>query len=189
MAHKIIIGPASEPVSLASAKLNSRVDSALEDTWFNDAIQSAREQAEHRTGRAFINRTIEFVLDAFPTDGILVPVSPVDSIVSIKYINSSGIETTISSGEYTLDNYGLRQWILPVNEWPITYDAANAVKVQVVVGYGATDASVPASVKSWIKLAVDAQYKNRGALTDAQTYQLPHDFCNGLLDPFKAWAL
>jgi uncharacterized phiE125 gp8 family phage protein len=189
MAHKIITAPASEPVSLDSAKLNSRVDGVLEDSWFTDAIQSAREQAEHRTGRAFINRTIEFVLDAFPTDGILVPISPVGSIVSVKYIDSLGVETTISSGEYTLDNYGLKQWILPVTEWPVAYDGANAVKIQVIAGYGATDASVPASIKSWIKLAVDANYKHRGALTDGQAYQLPHDFCNGLLDPVKAWSL
>lgn len=188
MAHKLITTPALA-VSVDAVKLNSRIDSNLEDTWLNDAILSATELAEHITGRAFTHRTIEFALDAFPEAEIFLPVTPISSVVSIKYIDANGFEQTLNPASYIIDDYSFDNWILPVSDWPATSIGANVVKVRVVVGYGATESSVPASVKQWIKLAVDANYKHRGAVTDAKSFELPHNFCMGLLDPHKAYNL
>lgn len=185
MAHKTITQPALA-VSVDAVKLNSRIDSNLEDTWINDAILSATEIAEHITGRAFANRTVEFALDAFPEAEIFLPVTPISSVVSIKYIDANGFEQTLNPANYKIDDYSIDNWILPTSTWPETITGASVVKVRVIVGYGD---NIPFSVKQWIKLAVDAHYKYRGSLTDGKAYELPHDFCLGLLGPHKAYNL
>lgn len=185
--YKTTVEPSVEPVSVADIKLNSRIDSDLEDTWIADAIKTAREQAEHRTGRAFINRTLECVLDEFPEAEIKLPLVPAVSVTHIKYIDSTGTLQTFDAANYGLDTYGIEQWIMPTTDWPTTYDAANAVRITYVAGYGADATFCPNSVKQWIKAAVDAMYKNRGLLTEKQAYTLPDDFACGLLDPYRTY--
>lgn len=181
----ITITPASLAVTVDMVKLNSRVENDIENSLIEGFIRAATEQAEHRTGNAYGVRTIEFALDSFPSSEIQSPVTPLNSVVSIKYVDVDGFEQTLPNAAYTLDNYGLKHWILPTATWPDTATGANAVKVRVNVGY----AEVPAGVKQWVLLACDAWYKHRGAVTDAQSYELPRNFCMALLDPYMTYNL
>lgn len=60
--------PASEPVSLADAKVFLKLPAAVgsEDALITGLIQSAREQAEISTGRCLAQRQFLMVLDSFP---------------------------------------------------------------------------------------------------------------------------
>lgn len=180
----ITITPAAIAVSVADIKLNSRIENTVEDAWITDAIKAATEQAEHRTGNTYGARVVEFALDSFPVAEIQTP-TPLNSVVSIKYVNEIGNEQTVSNTLYTIENYRLKHWILPVGEWPVTSIGANAVKIQVNIGY----AEMPASVKQWVKLAVDTWYKHRGSVTDAQSFELPRNFGMALLDPHMTYNL
>ena len=190
MALKLITAPATEPVTLTEAKAHCRVDGTDDDALITALITAARQQGEHRTGRAFITQTWELALDAFPEAEIELQLPPVQSITSVKYLDSSEVEQTISSAEYSLDTYGIRNWVIPSYgyDWPSTLDAANAVKVRFVTGYGAASA-VPESLKAWILLAIGTLYANREAVIAGTTGELPRDLFDGLLDPYRTYSL
>ena len=186
---KIITAPTIEPVSLDLAKSHLRVTDANEDALISLYIKSARETAEHRTCRALINQTLEFSLDDFPSGAIELPVSNVTSIVSIKYIDTSGIETTLNPLTYFLDTQSLTNWVLLAYgyTYPITLGSANNVKVQFIAGYSAAADAIPANISTWMLLAIGSMYANRESVSNGQTYELPQSFCDGLLDSVRTW--
>lgn len=182
MSYKIITAPVVEPVSLAEAKVHCRVDVSDDDALITSLITAARESAEHETGRALCTQTRELVLDAFP-DAFVLRGAPVQSVVSIKYLDSTGVEQTLDPADYILDNdsepgfavigYG--------KAWPESYATINAVRVRYVCGYGAAS-DVPASIKAWILLAVGTLYAQRETTVIGQSSSLPDRFWHRLLD-------
>ena len=124
-------------VTLAEAKAHCRVDHSDEDAWFGIAIAAATAKAEHELGRALITQTWEAVYDAFPAGGIELGRPTVQSIVSVKYLDGTGTEQTISSTGYVLDPDMLPGFVLPAaaSAWPSAADAVNAVRVRFVQGW------------------------------------------------------
>jgi uncharacterized phiE125 gp8 family phage protein len=186
MALKLITAPSDEPITLAEAKLHCRVDGSDEDTLLTLMIGAARRAAENRTGRALLTQTWELALDAFPASEIELPLPPVQSITSIKYLDANGAEQVVDGADYALDNYGsMRHWVIPAAgaEWPASLAAANAVKVRFVAGYGAA-AAVPQDIKAWLLLAIGTMYSHREAVAQGQLVELPGGFWQGLLDPY-----
>ena len=190
MALKLITAPATEPVTLTQAKLQCRVDGTDEDALLTLLITAARRAAEIRTGRALVTQTWELALDAFPVSAIELPMPPVQSITSIKYLDAAGVEQTIDAANYALDSYGgLRHWALPAYglEWPDTLDAANAVKIRFAAGYGAADA-VPEDIKMWMLMSIGTMYTHRETAVAGQLVELPGDFWQSLLDSYRSFS-
>jgi uncharacterized phiE125 gp8 family phage protein len=184
MTLKLITAPASEPVSLDEAKAQCKVEHSADDALFAVLIQSARETAEHITGRAFVSQTWEQVLDAFPVAEIELPKPRAISIVSVKYLDVDGNEQTIDSADYALDPDNSPGWLLPAVgfTWPATQAAANTVRVRFTAGYG-NAAAVPAGIKQWMLLQIAAAYRNREAFAAGITVaELPNRFVDALLD-------
>lgn len=154
MGYKITVPPSAEPITLSEAKSRLSIADAEDDTDIPALITAAREQAESYTGRSFITQTIELALDYFP-DEIELPRGPVQSIVSIKYLDRDAVIQTLPGSEYSLDDYSVVPWVLPAagSSWPTTFDASNAVKIQYVAGFGAA-AAVPEDIKQALYLAV-----------------------------------
>jgi len=191
MSVKIITQPASEPVTLAEAKLHLRVDTNDEDTLISAFITAAREVCEHRTGRSLMTQTREVVLDDFPEyDSIELQFPPVQSITSVKYISQLGVEVTLNATQYALDNESdfTGHWVTPASgvSFPLTDDVANAVRVRYVAGY-ADAASVPSGIKSWILLAVGHLYERCN--TGGEVNDIPSAFFSSLLDPYRIWSV
>jgi hypothetical protein len=69
-------------------------------------------------------------------------IGPVSSITSVKYLDSTGAEQTLSSAVYTLISESLppRLVLKTGQSWPATYSADNAVRIRFVAGYGAASA-------------------------------------------------
>jgi uncharacterized phiE125 gp8 family phage protein len=163
MALKLITPPSTYPVTLAEAKLHCRVDIADDDALITAFITAATETAEQKTGRAIMSQTWELTLDAFP-DTLELTRVPVQSITSVKYYDTAGVQQTVSNTLYALDatdDFGFAH-ISPVyaGVWPTTRDQINAVAVRYVAGY-ADAASVPQSIKNWILLMVSTMYEPR----------------------------
>lgn len=190
MTTRLITAPATEPVTLAEAKLQCRIDDATDDALITSLIIAAREQCEHILQRALITQTWENVLDGFPSDNDIELLNPpIIAITSIKYIDAATAnEVTLASNQYSLDKDSEPGWVMPAYgvTWPATLDIANAVRVRYTAGYGAA-ADVPAAIKNWILLAVKELYDGCG---DGQEYgKLPNDFCSGMLDRYRIWRL
>jgi uncharacterized phiE125 gp8 family phage protein len=159
------------------------------DPLLNSFIKTARLAAENITRRALITQTLELVLDAFPPAGIFLPLPPLQSVTSVKYIDEDGVEQTLSTDLYDVDTDSEPgKVVLESGEsWPTTYDQVNAVRVRYVAGYGAASA-VPEDVKTWMKLRVGTMYENREAIiTGTITSDVPRDFVDGLLDAVRIY--
>lgn len=167
MAIRLITAPAFEPVTLAEAKLHLRVDHTDDDTLITELIKAARVFVEKFTARALVEQTWELVIDAFPTNEILIPLPPLISVTSIKYDDLDGAEQTLPGTEYSVDTVSQPGWVVPVTTgWPSSvFNGINSVRIQYAAGYASANSpptdNVPSSLKSAILLQIGNLYQNR----------------------------
>src|SRR5512139_4185185 len=67
MGVKLITAPTSEPVSLAEAKSQCRVDISTDDDYISNLIVAAREWCELHDWRVYMPQTWELYLDNWPS--------------------------------------------------------------------------------------------------------------------------
>jgi uncharacterized phiE125 gp8 family phage protein len=180
-----VITPATQQIPTADLRLQSRADPAdtTEDALFVGWLAAAVKLAEHDTQRSIGSQTLELALDCFPDGAIELPQGPVTGITTIKYIDEAGVEQTLSSALYTLDDYGLIDRVVLAYgaEWPATREIANAVKVRYVAG------ELDPAVKTALFLTVAHFYENREATTDLDLAELPIG-AKHLLGTAKVWS-
>lgn len=173
-----LTAPLVEPITLEEARLHLRVtaddDSPPfhpDDSLIKALVSSARDYCEQKLMRALAPQTVVVTLDAFPAGAIQLPMSPIDSVASIKYTDTDSIEQTLPSTVYVLDNYQEPGWVLPATGqvWPMTADTINAVRIQYEAGYTLADDSpnsrpLPASIRAAMLLLIGNWYENREAV-------------------------
>ena len=202
MPLQLVTPPAEEPVSLAEAKQHLRVDSGDDDLLIGSLISAARQAAETKTGRQLITARWKLLLDAFPGPlmqsasgasfslpghAILLAKCPVQSVVSIEYLDMNGTTQVMPSSDYVLDAACEPARLTPAfgKTWPSTLPQMGAVSVTFDAGYG-TASAVPEGLKSWIKLRLGSLYAHReevASMARGRIDSLP--FVDGLLDPYK----
>lgn len=181
------VAPAEEPVTLAEAKLHCKVDGSDDDALITALIGAARQQAEHRTGRALVTQQWEFTLDSFP-ERIVLPMPALVTVQSVKYLDENGTQQTLASTEYQVIIDELSGYLVPAygKAWPSCRAQPDSVVVAYTAGYGAASA-VPQSIKFWMLMAITTLYGQREAFTTGNqniANEIPRDFFAGLLDPY-----
>ncbi len=86
-----LIPPATEPVSLAEAKLALRVDHAAEDDFISGLLRAARETVEALCGLALITRRVRETRDCWSLDEIGAQKLAVRPISAIQAVRVSGV--------------------------------------------------------------------------------------------------
>lgn len=159
MTARLITPPANLAVSIEAARASARVDGTELDSQLEDAIRSFTDEAEHLTGRAFINQTWRVTLSAFPAK-IELPPAGLQSIESVKFYDTAGNQQTLDPQDYFADTVSEPGYVLPApgKAWPATAARLNAVEVQYVVGYGQDHTSVPDGIKGYILARVAEQF-------------------------------
>ena len=163
MALKLITGPVIEPVTITEAKLHLRVDHSDEDTFITNLIKVAREWVEDATWRALLTQTWEMRLDTWPTLPLQMPKAPLQSIVSIKYMDEDGVESTVDSSVYDVDTYSEpgRIFFKKNQVWPsVNLYERGAVRIQFKAGWLAA-VNVPYKLKAAMLLFIGHLYENR----------------------------
>lgn len=164
MSIKLITAPTAEPITLAEAKAQLKIDWTDEDTQINGYILAAREHCEGFQNRALITQTWELWTDAWPCkDCFNVPLPPLQSVTSIKYYGTDDTEYTLATTEYFVDPVSQPGRIVLAygKSWPsTTLRPANGVAVRFVAGYGLA-AAVPQKVKQAMLLLVTLMYQKR----------------------------
>lgn len=154
-------------------------------------IASARAAAETELKRALCTQTLDAYFDAFPCSGKAIRLPPLQSVMSITYIDTDGVTQTWAASEYLVDAKSEPARITPAYgySWPSTRNQANAVVVRFVAGYGAASA-VPACIKNWMLIRVGTLYENREELVVGPSgmVEIPPSFIDSLLDPERVHA-
>lgn len=161
----IVSAPSAEPISTEEAKSHLRVTNDDELALINALIKVSREAAEKIQGRALITQTLEIVLDQWPFGSVIeLPRSPLQSVTSIKYKDSLGVEYTFPSANYIVDAKTQPGRISLVSGaiWPtVTLREIGAITIQFKAGYGDAAANVPATTKQAMLLMVGHWFEHR----------------------------
>ena len=150
----IVTQPSLEPITLAEAKEQVRVSSTSLDAYITSLIVAARNTAEQFLGRSLVTQTRKIELSGF-CESVYLPMGYVQSISSVKYLDTNGVEQTLASTEYLLVNgtegasYMQRAYNVT---WPTVRWQANAVRITYVAGYPA--AGSPANLREGIPMAI-----------------------------------
>lgn len=182
----LITAPVETPVDLAETKRHLRLESDDEDALVLALIQSATEHVEQETGRALMPQTWDMVLDAFPEcDVIELPLPPLQSVTSVKYLDTAGVEQTLDSSHYRVDASGLTARILLEygESWPATQSVRSSVTVRCVVGYADQDA-VPFVLKQYLLIMIGSMYEHRESVVVGPAVN-SLGFVDRLLDRFR----
>lgn len=154
----VTVAPASEPVTLAEVKAQCRIDGSDSDTGLGVYILAARVFVEEYTGIKLVSQTVLMQGRRF-CDVAYLPVAPVISVSSVKYLDTDGAEQTLDTSVYELVNTGLQPQIrLKINQtWPAIRCASDAVRVTAVVGYS----TIPEPIRAAMLLIISSWFDNR----------------------------
>jgi uncharacterized phiE125 gp8 family phage protein len=173
-----------EPVSLVEAKQHLKMDGITEDdVLITSLISQARMIAERETDRQILSRTWDYQLDEFPRDKLEIPISPILSIDSVKYIDGNGAEQTVPSSVYAsyLGETSAHLYLKYNQEWPATRNQTAAVTVRFVTGYS----EVPEQMKAAILLLVSDLYDSRSSTVVGSTVANASRTARSLLFSFR----
>lgn len=192
----VTLGFGVEPVTLAEAKQHLQITFSDDDDKIRGLITFAREDREARLERSFLTTGWELILDGFPCSAgygyiplsgyipyslerdwnaggaVLLRRPPIQSVGNITYIDTTGIEQTLTLGvDFTVRTLGVKTAptkIYPMTRkrWPTTLAEPDVVRIAFTAGYGDTADVVPACIKESMLMLIDAKYKGRSAETE-----------------------
>ncbi len=162
------VGPVKEPVGIDMMRIHLRMDGTDEDVYVEEVIiPSARASIEEALSMGLITQTWEWYWDGgFPNTGVLVfPIGPVLSVTSVKYLDTDGVEATLSSSKYTvaIKSDVQRLWLNESEVWPdVDIQRPEVAWVEFKVGYGTDPDDVPAKVRHLVMLMGEHIFEHRG---------------------------
>lgn len=185
----LVTAPAEEPISLATAKMQARVDGTAEDALMGTFVAAAREKCEEIARRAFVTQTLRLSLDDWPDGRVLrLPRPPLQSVTSVKYTDVDGVEHTLSASDYVVDADSQPGRIALKNDadWPSDeLREVGAIKITFVAGYGAASA-VPKKYQTAVQLLAAHLYENRDAGSEVTLSEIPFGV-TALASTDKGW--
>jgi uncharacterized phiE125 gp8 family phage protein len=165
-----------------------------EDDLLNSIIMAAREHVEDVTRRQILTATYDYFLQEWPCDDfIALPLGCLQSVTSVKWKDTDGIETTLTENtdyivETNGDQYG--RIVLPYGgSWPSgTLYPSNPITIRFICGWTAAPL-VPGRIKSAILLICADLYENREGQIVAQTNSVINEnkTVDRLLWPMRLW--
>lgn len=173
MTSRLLSAPAAEPVTLADLKRHLEIDDTASDDFLTPLIVVARAAVERLTGRLMITQSWRLSLDAVPDDGLVrLPVGPVQTVSAVRVYDGLGGSVVWPGSGYTLDLVGEPARLLFHGSLPMPGRRLAGIEIDVVAGYGASVAAVPADLVQAVKLLAAHWYATRG---DVEAGGIPAD--------------
>lgn len=200
---KIVTGPAATPVSRTEARNHLRLDDDVDDSLVRAYIQAATDWAENYTGRFFVSRTCQMMLDGArelesplwegmrtgPSnvaylDHIELAAVPVISVESIKYYSDDDTQYTWAASNYFVDTFSepAKVVLRDGGTYPTDLRAANGLEINFTAGYGSNPSAVPEAIKVAILQYIAFLYEHRG---DNEAGMQSPPVLRALLDPYR----
>jgi len=174
-------------VSLEQAKRHLNVEHSDDDDLITSYIASATRSLDGYRGllgRALVTQTWRQSFCRFGRY-FRLELSPIASISSVKYFDTSNIEQTVADTVYTLHADALGPFVMlkPDQSWPSSYSRIDAVTIEYIAGEPADD--VDPQIKTAITMCVAQWYETREAtVADGTPMVMPMGFW-ALIDPLR----
>lgn len=178
----LVAAPATEPVTVEEARSQSRLSGCSDDGLVAGYLLAARELAEERTGRVLVTQTwtetfdrewprmghVDRHLGIWPRRRILLKRPPLQAVVSITYVDTTGATQTLDPSQYQVGRFELVGAIEPAFAvcWPAVRCQMDAISVQYTAGYAG---SIPETIRQAILLLAGHFYENRSATVISAT--------------------
>ena len=109
------------------------------------------------------------------TGVIDIPLPPVRSVDSVKYLDFAGTLQTIDPSTYNVSLQGVSSRVQPQYSkvWPIARPTIDSVQIAFTSGHSLTAAGIPENVKVAIMMMVSGFYENREHITDGSMVPVP----------------
>ncbi len=171
-----ISGPAAEPITLAQAKAQCRIDDDIteDDAWIEEAIAEARAYVEDQLKSTLVETEYEIAFAEWPSwglrtdDRLELPFGPIIAVDELKYLDTDGAEQTAETDSYRLVQNGTTGYLLPAfgTTWPAARTTAGSIRIRYRAGYPSTGSpagadGVPLPIQRGLKMLVAHWYANR----------------------------
>lgn len=168
------VDPTDEPVTVSNLRNQARIVIYDDDAVLFSYIKAARTWAEVYLNRQIMTATYLLTLDFFPSWTIKLPLPPLQSITSIKYLDTGGVQRTLSSALYLLDTRSAPGRLTPAYSqiWPDSRYQVNGIEITFVAGYASASA-VPQTIKHAILLLAAHWYEHREDSEESRLQNIP----------------
>jgi len=196
---RIVTPPSIFPITLKEAKAWCKVvlpdGDTREDTSFKMLLGAMARHAEHLTGRAFCERTLEYSADCFGYE-VFLPQPPLIEVQAIYYSDTLDVEQIVDPAIYLVDLRSEPGRVKGASgkSWPTLGTGYNPVRYRYRAGYlppesppdpDSEDRSwIPEEVRLWIQQRIVTIYNNREvtAFGFHTTQEFPRSQHDALLD-------
>lgn len=181
---RLVAAPDAEPLTAAEARALLNIpESEVSDATLNVLIKAARQMfdgANATYGRAFITQTWDLTIDAFYGSGgsqesgfkssedawshfirrcgwpgVTIPLSPLQSVTSITYLDTNGATQTVDPANYAIVQGEPAHVVLSLaGSWPATAYFPGAVTIRFIAGYGDAGSDVPQNARMAIVMQI-----------------------------------
>jgi uncharacterized phiE125 gp8 family phage protein len=181
--------PSGAPITLADAKAHCRVDHADDDAQIEGMIAAATQHLDGRRGylgRCLLLQSWEYRVHCLPACGVIeLPMPPLVSVESVKYIDQVGVEQTLAADQYVVDTATyegqLRRAYNAV--WPVARLEDYAVHIVFTAGFGDA-ADVPQPIKHAMLMMIGHLYEHRETVAESNLVEVPLA-ARWLLGPYR----
>lgn len=173
MSITVVAPSASEPVSLAEAKLFLRIDNNAEDELIETLITAARDAVEAGVGRVLITRRVRESLDIWrreATRGAVLALGPVMNVVAVRLLAESGAQSVLDPERYRVEGQRDRPRLVFPPGLPATLRSAGGIEIEYDAGFADNAADLPVALRVAVLQIVTALYEARpmeGGMPDA----------------------
>ena len=163
----LITPPATEPVSLAEAKLYLRIDQDDEDDLIRALVIAARLLVEAASGRMLIDQGWRIVLDRWPAGGV------VRQVTGVRVRDAAGAAAELAASAVVLE-IGADPPMLRV-EQPVPPPglSSGGIEIDLLVGFGPGPAQTPEGLRQAMLALCARWFERRGDDLDGPAARLP----------------
>lgn len=178
--------PAVEPVTVAELTTHLRISDIALDDELTRLIKAARQSVEALLKRQLITATYKAYYDYWPPCVFELPMPPLQSVTTIKYYDTAGVQQTWSASNYQVDTTGVHGTITPAYNvvYPVLQlGKKNAIEIEFDAGYGDAADDVPECIKQAILSLAGHWFENPLPVSLGQAIiELP-DHIKWMLEP------
>lgn len=173
MGVMLVTAPTLDPVTIAEARAHCRADSAEEEGLIAGYILAARQHVETHLRRALLTQTWDLTIDeAWPLHHvagrtrhrIVLPLPPLQSVVSITYVDTTGATQTLAADQYHVAKIDSGEWVIEPAygvTWPTVRSQLAAITVRFIAGYGSNPGDIPEPIRQAMLLLIGSWFENR----------------------------